>query len=210
MKTFLCAQGSSEWAALRLGVVTASEVDALISPLAKIRTGQGVQTYMHLKLAESLMGYAGKTGGTFSMNQGNVIEDIAVPWYEFTYDVKVDRVGFCTSDDGRVGFSPDALVGEDGGVEIKSPQAPAMCEYLLGGIVPAEYIMQIQMSLYVSGRKWWDFVAFHRYLSPLVIRVYPDPKAQEALKTALSQFLSEFDIALAKLKAMQETKGRAA
>lgn len=208
MKTHACKQGSSEWAALRLGVITASEIDALVTPLWKQRTGAGVETYLHLKLAEKIMGYAGKTGGTFAMEQGNVIEDVAVPWYEFAHDVKVQRVGFCTSDDGTVGFSPDALVGEDGGLEVKSPQPPAMIEYLLAGVVPPEYMPQVQMSLWVSGRKWWDFCAFHRYLPPMVIRVRPDPVAHAAIAKAVKDFLASFDAAHAKLAAMMPKGGR--
>src|SRR5882757_11245793 len=124
MKTLTCKQGSSEWAAARLGVVTASEIDALVSPTWKIRTGQGVDTYLYRKLAEKVMGYAGDGGGTFAMDQGNIIEKIAIPYYAFTYNVDVKTVGFCLSDDGRIGCSPDGLIGDFSGIEIKSPQPP--------------------------------------------------------------------------------------
>ncbi len=40
MKIVDCKQGSPEWLAARLGVVTASEVGALVSPLGKVRTGE--------------------------------------------------------------------------------------------------------------------------------------------------------------------------
>ena len=48
MKTHNCQQGSTEWFQARRGVISASEIDALVTPLWKVRTGEGVQTYLHL------------------------------------------------------------------------------------------------------------------------------------------------------------------
>lgn len=208
MKIIDCKQGSTEWSQARLGVVTASEIDALVTPLFKIKSGQGVQTYLYQKLAERIMGYAGKSGGTWAMDQGNIIETVAVPWYEFANDVEVRRVGFCLADDGKIGCSPDGLVGDDGGLEVKSPQPPRQIEYLLDGVVPTEYMPQIQMSLYVTGRAWWDFVSFHRFLPPIVIRVLPDDKAQAAIETALDGFTKQFDAAYERIAAMMAQTGR--
>lgn len=208
MKIVDCKQGSTEWSQARLGVITASEIDALVTPLFKARSGAGVKTYLYQKLAERIMGYAGKSGGTWAMDQGNIIEEVAVPWYVFTRDVKVQRVGFCVSADGRIGCSPDGLVGDEGGIEVKSPQPPRQIEYLLDGEVPSEYMPQIQMSLYVTGRAWWDFVSFHRFLPPIVIRVLPDSKAQAVIKEVTEQFIKVMDDAHAQIVAMMPQSGR--
>ena len=212
MKILTMKQGSSEWAAARLGVVTASEIDALVSPLWKVRTGQGPHSYLCTKLAERLMGYskADTFGGTFSTDQGAVIEQLAIPAYEFQNDVKVDRVGFCVSDDGRIGASPDGLVGEDGGLEVKSPQAPACIEYFLAGVCPPDYLGHVQFSLFVTGRKWWDFMAFHRFLPALTVRVYPNEVAHDAFRSALAKFNADFDSSLAKLQPLLASSGRGA
>lgn len=209
MKIIDCKQGSTEWAQARCGVVTASEVGALVTPLWKIRTGEGVQTYLHTKLAERVMGYVGTTGGTWAMEQGRIVETIAVPWYAFSRNMDVQAVGFCLSDDGRIGCSPDGLIGIDGGIEVKSPQPAKHIEYLLSGIVPPAYLPQIQMSLLVTGRKWWDFVSYHRFIAPLVVRVYPDPTAQAALGEALANFLVQLDKSLTRLQPMLAQQGRA-
>jgi hypothetical protein len=49
-------QGSADWLQVRAGIPTCSEFDALISPLGKIRTGEGPQTYLARKLAEKWIG----------------------------------------------------------------------------------------------------------------------------------------------------------
>ena len=184
----------------RTGVVTASEADALLTPEFAIRKGEGVQTYLYEKLAEKRFGFKQDAPSTWAMDQGNVVEKIALPWYEFAHDVTIDRVGFCVSDDGRIGCSPDGLIGEDGGVECKAPQPPKHLEYLLKGEVPKAYRVQVQFSLYVTGRKWWKFLSYHPYLPPLLVHVEPDPVAQEAINTALVSFFAQFDAAHAKLQ----------
>ena len=159
------------------------------------------------KVADKLMGYSQDSlaSNMFAVEQGKLVETIAVPWYEFTYDVKIQRVGFCVSDDGRYGCSPDGLIGEDGGIEIKSPQPGKHLQHLLGGIVPKEYVGQVQMSLFVTGRAWWKFVSYSRHLPPLVLHVTPDLAIQAALKASLELFVKDFDAYLAKIKALQGT-----
>jgi hypothetical protein len=115
----------------------------------------------------------------------------------------VREVGFCQSDDGRIGFSPDGLIGEDGGIEIKSPQPAKHIEYLLNGVVPEDYVLQVQFSLYVSGRAWWKFLSYSRQFPALVVHVEPDAKLQAAIGTALEIFRCGFDASLTRITAMK-------
>jgi hypothetical protein len=137
------------------------------------------------------------------MEQGSILEHEAIPWFEFAHDVAIDRVGFCTTDDGRAGCSPDGLIGEDGGIEMKCPLPHTHLKYLLAGTLPADYAAQVHGSMYVTGRKWWMFVSYSRKFPALVIRVERDEKIQEAIKTALDGFNALFDAQMeriAKLK----------
>jgi hypothetical protein len=204
VKIIDCKQGTPQWVTARLGIPTASEFDRLVTPQGKPRTGAGPRTYLMEKLAERLMGYPKNLGQSGPMEQGSIIESLARPWYEFTYDVKVQQVGFCVTDDGRCGCSPDGLIGEDGGIEIKSPETHTHLGYLLAGVVPDCYVAQVQGSLYVTGRKWWKFVSYSRHVPSLVVHVEPDPAFQEGLKTALAAFAADFDAALAKIQEMQK------
>lgn len=206
MKIFDMPQGSSEWVQARLGVVTASEIDALVTPLWKPRTGEGVETYLFRKLSEKTIGWRPEFAGTFEMNQGNIIETIALPWFNFTYDANARRVGFCLSDDGRSGCSPDALIGDDNGLEIKSPQPPQHLKYLIRGEVPPEYLAQVHFSMLVTGRPRWTFLSFSRHFPSLVVEVKRDERIQEILRTTLDAFLVKFDAQLAWLTRQKEAQ----
>ncbi len=207
MKIIDCAQGSTEWFQARRGLVTASEVDALITPLWKIRTGEGVETFLCRKVSEKLLGWSmdeiNGGGGTWAMSQGEIVEKIALPWFAFTYDCEPRRVGFCAHDTLPIGCSPDALLGADNGLEIKSPQPPTHLKYLLRGELPAEYRAQVHFSMFVTGRPRWTFVSFSRQLPPLVVHVERDPKIHAAIASALSAFSEQFNEALAKVAALK-------
>ncbi len=205
MKTFAMRQGTPEWTAARLGVVTASEMDALVSPDGKIRTGKGVNTYLCRKLCEKLLGFA-STGGSFATEQGSMFENEARPWYEFTYGVSVQTVGFLTTDDGSIGASPDGLVGEDGGLEIKCFQPEHSLEVYLSGEVPKEHVIQIQTALWISRRAWWDFVSYSRQWPPLVIRVAPDLELHAAIDGATNAFRAKFNDAYKKISDIKKAE----
>jgi predicted phage-related endonuclease len=91
-------------------------------------------------------------------------------------------------DDWRLGASPDGLVGDDGGIEIKCPRAKTHLRTILADEVPAHYMAQVQSSLLVSGRKWWDFVSFVGGMPLYVKRVLPDPKWFDAITAACIAF----------------------
>lgn len=208
MRIIDCKQGSTEWLQARCGIPTASEFDSLITPEWKIRTGQGPETYLLTKLAERIMGYPAQSFGGGAMEQGAILEDEAYPWYEGVFDVTVQRVGLCVTDDGRIGCSPDGLLGDDNGLEIKCPQPHTHLKYLLGGVVPKEYLAQVHGAMYVTGRPKWTFISYSRYFPPLIVHVERDEGIQNALDKALERFIADFDESLERLHGMITMKGR--
>lgn len=136
------------------------------------------------------------------MDQGSIMEQQAIPWFEFSRNVTVQRVGFITSDDGKMGCSPDGLIGEDEGLEIKSPQSPKHIQYLLAGVVPPDYLPQIHMSMYITGRKAWWFASYNSYLPKLLIRVERDEEIQAKLRDALTAFVANLDAHQERLNAL--------
>lgn len=201
MKVVDCKQGTSEWLQARAGIPTASEFDNLITPTGEIRKGQTPQTYLMRKLAEGLMNGPLLTGGGFAMDQGNLLEGEAIPLLRFELEWKIDRVGFVTTDDGRVGASPDGLIGDDSGCEIKCPELPTAIKYFLARTVPPEYVAQVQGSMYVTGRPSWRFVSYNRQLPIMVVHVQRDPIFHAQLKAALDAFISAYDSGLQKIRA---------
>lgn len=203
MKIVDVRQGSSEWFVARAGVPSASEFDALISPLGKIRTGLGVQSYLNRKLAESLLHGPILTGAGFAADQGSMLEAEAIPRLRFELEWPIDRVGFVTTDDGRVGCSPDGLIGDDCGLEVKCPELPTAIEYLLGGVVPPDYVAQVQGAMLVTGRPRWRFVSYNRQLPLFIVEVERDPQFQQNLWIALNDFLTKLDAGLTKIHALK-------
>lgn len=201
-------QGSAGWHSARLGIPTASQMDELVSPEYKVRDGERPQSFVWKKLAEKVMGYAPESVNSYSMDQGQIAEGEAVGWYELMHGQKVERVGFCVADNGRVGASPDGLIGDDNGLEIKFPAPHTHLEYLAAGVVPKCYRLQVQTCLYVTARTQWTFVSYSRFFPPLVVHVHRDAKAQEAIGAALDLFWSRFAEAEAKLMPKIERKGR--
>lgn len=196
-------QGTKEWLQVRAGIPTASEFKALITPLWKKRTGDGVETYLHKKLAERWQGCpleASFSGG--SLEQGKLKEEEAIPWYEFDNDIEVDRVGFITTLDGKSGCSPDGLIGDDGGLEFKCPDPHTHVGYLLGGVLPDEYSAQVHGTMLVTGRPWWRFVSYSRGFPTFDLLVMRDEKIIAAMQEAVDAFNVRLDDAFEKLTKM--------
>lgn len=193
-------QGSLAWLELRAGKVTASEIGEMLTPQFKPRTGDRPQKYLYTKLAEHVLrGPLPDSGRSFAMEQGSIREEEARPWLEMETGLEVQTVGFIETDDGRAGCSPDGLIGEYGGAEIKCPQPATHVRYLIEGILPEQYITQVHASLYVTGRKWWYFLSYCPGFSPLLLTVERNEVACDAIASALEHFKTRFNTALEKL-----------
>lgn len=199
MKVHAVEQGSEEWLRLRAGIPTASEFRHLVTPTWKRRTGQGVESYLARKLAERWRKapLAGWSGG--AMEQGSLREDEAVAYFEIMTEQKVQRVGFVTTDDGAWGCSPDGLLDDRTGVEIKCPEPHTHIRYLLEGKIPDDYQAQVQGAMLVTGASTWRFVSFCRSFPVLLVSVKRDEAAMTALSEALTAFCQRLDAGYARL-----------
>lgn len=196
MKIHPAAQGSVEWLEARAGIPTASEFNNLISPTLKIRTGEMPETYLHKKLAEYWQGGplpSWSRQQSAEMEFGQILEERARAWFELETGLTIKQVGLCLTDDGRVGCSPDGLLGEHSGLELKCPAVHTHVGYLLSGGLPAEYRLQVQGSMYVTGRAEWHFVSYGGGRFPkLHLPIKRDDDAQAAIAVALAEFLERF------------------
>lgn len=192
MKIVDCKQGSDEWLAARLGIVTASELDALISPLWKTRTGEGVKTYLTKKIAERWRGQPLTAYHGGSMEQGSLREEEAFSWYELDRDVTMRKVGFILTDDGKMGCSPDGLL-DDGGIEIKCPEPHTHVGWLLNGDLPAEHRAQVYGSMLVTGLPRWRFMSYCRGFPTLVVTIESDAEVLDRIRAVVSEFQIHLD-----------------
>jgi hypothetical protein len=117
--------------------------------------------------------------------RGNKLEPIARSIYEIETGNTVKQVGFIEYND-YVGCSPDGLVGDDGGIEIKCPDDKEYFKLLLEkeGAISSDYMWQVQMNLLITERKWWDLIFYNpNYKQTIIVfRIYPDEEAQKKLK----------------------------
>lgn len=189
-----CQQGSPEWFAARLGIASASCFSDI---LATIKTGEAAarRNYRAKLVVERLTGKQIPTFETAAMRQGIEREPLARAAYELRSGAWVDEVGFCRHDTLEAGASPDGLIGNDGGLEIKCPELATHLAYLRLQDVPPDYIPQVQGNLWITGREWWDFVSFNpdfpEHLQLMVKRVQRDDKYIKVLALAVEQFLAE-------------------
>ncbi len=206
-----------EWTLARSGVVTASELSNLVTPLAKTKDGEGPKTYLIEKLAEQWIGGPLPSFTAFATEQGTILEEEAIPFAEFNFGLKIRQVGFVSTMAGKVGCSPDGLIGFDekqfsdtaptdyrpvgteSGIEIKCPQLVNHIKYLMAGEVPKEYLAQIHGSMFVTGAQSWHFLSYRRGFPALFLRVERDEKWQAAIAEAVEQFLADLDNARARL-----------
>lgn len=186
-------QGELAWYQLRLGKVTASELSNLVAPKFEIRTGEMPKSYLYQKLAEKLSGSPAEGFSTFATEQGQMLEDEARKMIAFEVGIKLRNVGFVTTDDDRAGCSPDALIGDDGGLEIKCPQPKNHMRYLVEGVLPADYAAQVHGSMYVTGRKYWMFASYSRKLPPFILRIERDEAICAKIELAIAEFCARLE-----------------
>lgn len=190
-------QGSKAWFDARLGIPTASQYHRILTP-KKMTVSDQALGYRNELIAEWLLGEAIDIGEFAFTERGAQLEDAAYRYYEMERDVDVDRVGVLLRDDRRTGGSPDGLVGADGQVEIKCPSAAVHVGYLVDG-AGDKYRSQIQGNLYLSGRAWCDFVAYHPTLPAVLVRYERDEKYIEALGVMLDVFCERLEWVKAEL-----------
>jgi predicted phage-related endonuclease len=185
-----CQQGSEAWHEQRCGKFTASQFKELMS-------GETTLGYNNLVAGIAGQIISGETESTYSndnMERGIELEPYAAKEYEDIMETETEEIGFVLPENELaewVGVSPDRLVGEDGGLEIKCPLAKTHLSYIRANRLPIEYKWQVQGQLWVTGRKWWDFMSFYPNMKPFIIRVYPDLEMHKELKVRLEKAIKD-------------------
>ncbi|HYE75600.1 MAG TPA: YqaJ viral recombinase family protein [Blastocatellia bacterium] len=186
-----CEQQSAEWSAARLGIPTSSGFDKIITTDGK--PSKQAEKYMYQLAGERIAKTSEDGFKSKYMERGNELEDEARRFYEMFTDSTVRRVGVCYADHKKYACSPDGLVGEDGGIQIKCPSMAVHVGYLVNGKLPTEYFQQVQGELLCTGRSWWDFVSYYPKLKPLIVRVYRDENFIKELQVELEVFCAKLD-----------------
>jgi hypothetical protein len=198
-------QGSEEWAAMRCGLLTASEMSLIITPTLKAASNDKERAHLYELLGQRITGYVEPRYVGDDMLRGIDDEILAVDLYSKNY-APVQTVGFVTNDKWgfTIGYSPDVLVGDDGLVECKSRRQKYQVQTILEGCVPSEFVIQCQTGLLVTERKWLDFISYSGGLPMFVVRCLPIPEIQDAILEAATAFEIRLKIALEKYNALHD------
>lgn len=179
-------QNSPEWDSLKLGRFTTSKFKGLFSK----KSTQSYEKTIYQVVFERLTGEAPKSFSNQITERGHELEPEARKVYERMNFVKVQNGGFWTLGDW-VGSSPDGLVENEGLLEIKSPLFNTLIKYLTRQKLPAEYYWQVHGQMYVTGRQWVDFFAYHPKLKPFIIRIYRDEQVMEQIEDKLLEGINK-------------------
>lgn len=191
-------QNSDAWFELRKGRFTAS----IFKDLFLSKTTKGCEKSIYRPVYERLTGENPESFSSEYMERGHELEPIAKDYYEMeTFDT-VDNGGFFTLGEW-IGASPDGLIGSDGLLEIKSPAYNTMINYMIKKELPYIYKWQVYGQLYVTGRSWCDFMAFHPKLKPVIIRIERDETIIKELEMKLNESIEIAESILLKLKLQQ-------
>lgn len=184
-------QGSPEWYLLRCGSLGASRAkDAIAGGQGKSR-----KTLAYQLAAEKVTGVKSEFKPTAAILHGIETEPEARRYFEFEKDLTAVEVGLVTNEKypGQHA-SPDALIGENKGFEVKCPQPATHAKYLCENRLPPEYKVQVQYSMLIAGRSSWYFMSYHPAFSKqLILEIQADEKYHAELKSKIESFMQELN-----------------
>lgn len=155
-------QGSPEWHAQRAGKFTGSKLIDVI--VRNKKTGEKLKAWDDLVWSiavERITGIQNEGFDSYATRWGKEVEPFAREAYELATGNFVDQVSFIDHPTyAFVGVSPDGLIGDDGGLEMKAPKNSIIHLQRFDTGMPDEFIPQVQGCMWVTGRQWWDFVSF--------------------------------------------------
>lgn len=219
-------QRSKDWHQARAGFATGS---MFADAIGFRKDGKGelkARADYRLQLVVERLTGRPQEGGfrSMAMDHGTLTEPEARTAYEVDTGRLVEEVGFMAHPAIEwCGLSVDGLVGDDGTIEIKCPnsethirtllmRSQALAKLLLGDaavfnseplLMPDEYYPQVQGGLWVTGRRWCDFISydprFPKELRLYVQRIERNDAYIAKLEVGLVKFLDEVEEAVTQI-----------
>ena len=181
-------QRSEKWHQARRCKATGSNFNIL---MAKRGLGKTAETYAQSLIADEIQDTFEEQFTSKAMQNGIDLEPTAIQRYELETLNTITGVGFLTKGD-FIGCSPDGLVANIGGIEVKCPSRDKHISNLLSENCPAEYYDQIQGLIYIANLEWVDFVSYNPHFKEQfqikIIRVEPDQEWVELFEQRIEEF----------------------
>lgn len=194
--------GTPAWNDFRRGKVTASRFgDVMTEPRSKAAQEAGVmsqtaENYLFELVASTVTGQDKVGGKSAAMDRGVDMEADAIDAYSRQRFVEVGEGRILQLNDSIICATPDGFVDDDdegpGIIECKCPESKTHLATFLRRQLPEEYVEQVQGQLWVSGRRWCDFMSYDdRFPLPMrlvVIRVRRDEEFIERMERKVHAF----------------------
>lgn len=204
-------QGSKEWRDLKLGIMSASRAATIMA--SGKGGGESItrRKLMYQLAGEIITGLPAETYRNSEMDRGLAMEAEAINYYAGQTFEPITRVGFvkrtvATRGFGQsfvVGCSPDALVGTNGIVQVKTLKPELLIEAWNKGAAgyPPEHRAQQQFEIWVLGREWNDLQLFYSGM-PVApkFRIERDDAYIDGLSNECERFSWELQQLVAKLR----------
>jgi hypothetical protein len=200
MKVHLCEQRSDEWYRLRLGIPTASQFHNILTPTGAPTKGDRRNKYKFRLVAERLLQQSmDDRFENFWTKRGRELEPPARQAFVATIPDcdGIEEIGFITTDDGKIGASPDGFLRVGGllsheGLEIKCPSPWVQVEYLLEGL-ETNYKPQVQGQMLVGSLKAMHLWCWHPNMPAFHLVTLRDGDYIQKLARAVFDFCNELD-----------------
>lgn len=198
-------QGSAEWHKLHIGIPTASQFHRIITPAKWEFSKQARRYALELALQVLTNEPPRDLTGLWAIERGKELEVAAARAYAFEEDMEaeIELCGFLTTDDGKIGATPDRLINKakhrPAGLEIKCPLPYQHFEYIIDGFGP-DYLPQAQGQILVGEFDFVDRYSYHPAMPPRLDRTWRDDGKQKLLQMALGNFLEMRDEILEKAR----------
>lgn len=189
-KFFDIEQNTPEWDQLRLGKFSAS----MIASLFMDKKTKGYRDQITRVAFECLCGRSQERYFNGWMRHGHEFEPEAAEAYVYTAFeqrgeiVELSNGGIWVLDEYTCASPDRAIVGLNGGVEIKCPSFQVYRDYFETGEIPKDYMLQMQMQMLVTG---WDFVDYMPYVSRSVRQILCRVDRSEEIISDIKQRLDD-------------------
>jgi YqaJ-like viral recombinase domain len=200
-------QQSAAWFKLHSTIPTSSRFSDVMTPKRLDMSASRKKYACQIIAARLLNWQADSLSKIQHIEDGRRKEPIAVAQLELVREVETKKVGFITTNDGRVGASPDRVVMSGDAVaitvEAKCPTIPVQLEYLLAEQLAAmtpvsdagmEYKCQRQGHLLVAEADEAIFYSYNERTPACYVRSYRDEPFIKRLDAALQQFNEELEM----------------
>lgn len=195
-------QGTDEWLAERVGVITASRFKDARDKLKSGQPSSKALEYAYDVARERCGGKAPQVFQNAAMRFGQEQEPLARAAYEAQTGALVTEAGFICDDERIFGCSVDGMVGDDGLIEVKTIVSSEVLFRVIVEGDHSDYLDQINGALWMLGRKWCDLILWAPDLPSMkVVRIDRNEDAIDKLVADLADFAKRVDDYTAKLLA---------